>query len=135
MGAQAGANSDVPDRATDGPETEALGQRELTSLLFVAAQTCGLQEKELAFLLGYDGPYLSRIKNGEKPLPAARLARLPLEVRQVLWTLAAQEDGLIVSPDDVRRRVIGRLLIALGEAIAVFSETEPRGTKRMVRCA
>jgi transcriptional regulator with XRE-family HTH domain len=101
--------------------------------MFASADDLGWQEKELAVALGYDPGYLSRIKSGEKPLPASRLAQLPKTLRRALWTLAAEQDGLIVAPEDVRKRALGQLLVAVGEVLQVFDERAPRATKLMAK--
>lgn len=126
MAATARVNSDAPERSICRPAETAEGQRNLTRLVFATADALKLQEKELAFALGYDPAYLSRIKKGEKPLPVDRLTRLSKDFRRVLWTMAATEDGLVVASEDAKAACIGRLLVALGEAMALLDDGRKR---------
>jgi transcriptional regulator with XRE-family HTH domain len=134
MALAARVNSVSLEGSIDAPENGSEDQAELTRLLFLAAAGCGLQEKELAVALGYDPAYLSRIKSGEKPLPAARLEQLPKVIRRALWVLAAEADGLVVAPEDARRQAIGNLLVAIGEVVRLLDD-RASGSKRMARAS
>lgn len=101
------------------------GQLDLLRALFDAAADYGWQEKELAFALGYDQPYLSRIKSGEKTLPIGRLERLPRDLRRCLWTRLATDDGLAVTSPSTEAQVLGQVLEALGTALTTLG-TLPR---------
>lgn len=129
-------NSVSLERSIACPEDSASGQFALTSLVFEALAIHRVPLKEAALALGYDPGYFSRIKCGEKPLPLDRVWLLTDDVRATFFALGAARTGQRVVRGDARRRVLGKLLTAMGEAIEELDEPQlelPLDPKRMAK--
>lgn len=92
--------------------------------LLAIAKSRGMQEKEVAFLLGYTERYLSKIKAGHKELQTGRIEHMPADLRRALWESLAKAEGSRIAVPDGKRRAFGRLLAAMGEAIEELDEPQ-----------
>lgn len=105
-----------------GPNPAPAGEARLTDTVLAVADELRIQDKELAYFLGYTERYISKIRHGEKKLHFDCLAQLPPAFRRALWRRLATADGLRVVTGDGKRRAIGQLLVAIGAAVEELDE-------------
>lgn len=80
----------------------------------------GWQEKDAAIVQGYEPPYWSRIKSGDRPAQLERIARLPIKVQQRFVRRYARALGMDVreeSSGDRQLRAIADVQVALATAM------------------
>ena len=80
----------------------------------------GWQEKDAALTQGYEPPYWSRIKSGDRPAQLERLGRLPVNVQKRFVRRYARALGMDVrdeSPEQRQRRALADLQVALSNAM------------------
>jgi hypothetical protein len=84
----------------------------------------GWQEKDAARSQGYEPPYWSRIKTGERPAQLERLALLPAKVQKRFVRRYARALGMEVreeSSEDRKLRAMAQAQVALAAAMAEFA--------------